>query len=691
MVQCDFRKLPDGRCRCENCGFLTEPTNHSPSRIRRPCSPTRNPSIPPIATRAANYARAVSRWQAAGRPERTDAEVDAIFRDFCSTCSLLVDGKCSACGCPVKPSKDDGTGMGRMSKALANKIRMGTERCPVGKWPVPPEPTPTPEDIEAARRIIQRGEIGQQPEHWEWTPAAREAMRQEIAATVFPTRTKPGIGRGIVILGGGDKYFGGALVLMRMLRELGCVLPIELWVRNWLEIDDRMEAIAANIEWVTIRNARTDAGGWQTKIVAIQESAFAEVLYLDSDIVPVVDPTPLFDGDGYRERGAMLWPDLQTDYGFDIERPTWAICGLPTPGDGALSDGKHHSRPTGYTPIESGQLLIDKRRCADALDVVRWLNEHSEFFYRDPKDRPYFYGDKSTFYLGFEMAAKSYSVAPAGAIWNGRQCGGITHHDEHGMIAWQHRIHPGEKVRPGKRNSADGLLVSGAFSAAVAWMESVWDGSVWRDPPAWLSYPKRDTDLPEWDAWGEIRNNHYKLPARLDGQTILDIGGHVGMFAFACAVRGAARVVSVEPNDDNYRELAGNAARMVTEAIHGAAWSSPGVLHLGINSHSGGHRIESVGQPVNAIVFDDLLRSLERVDLLKLDCEGAEWDLIARSDELLRVRQIIGEYHCFRDGETVDNWLSLLRSRGFEATAERGAPWGLFWADRSSPLSVDVD
>ena len=36
-------------------------------------------------------------------------------------------------------------------------------------------------------------------------------------------------GQGIVICGGGERYFPSAWVCMNMLRDLGCELPIELW------------------------------------------------------------------------------------------------------------------------------------------------------------------------------------------------------------------------------------------------------------------------------------------------------------------------------------------------------------------------------------------------------------------------------------------------------------------------------
>ncbi|MGH7967356.1 MAG: hypothetical protein ACREIC_01375, partial [Limisphaerales bacterium] len=52
-------------------------------------------------------------------------------------------------------------------------------------------------------------------------------------------------GRGIVICGGGVRYFTAAWVCIRMLRQLGCSLPIELWYRNDKELDEGMKALVA--------------------------------------------------------------------------------------------------------------------------------------------------------------------------------------------------------------------------------------------------------------------------------------------------------------------------------------------------------------------------------------------------------------------------------------------------------------
>lgn len=59
-------------------------------------------------------------------------------------------------------------------------------------------------------------------------------------------------------------------------------------------------------------------GAWKNfhlKAAAILASKFAEVLYLDSDNVPLRDPAYLFDEPLYKSSGgAVFWPDYNKDH-----------------------------------------------------------------------------------------------------------------------------------------------------------------------------------------------------------------------------------------------------------------------------------------------------------------------------------------------------------------------------------------
>lgn len=65
-------------------------------------------------------------WAAAGRPERSDKDVEQIFQRFCKPCRWYDRRRriCRGCGCRVAD-----TGF-----AITNKIKMATEHCPRKLW-----------------------------------------------------------------------------------------------------------------------------------------------------------------------------------------------------------------------------------------------------------------------------------------------------------------------------------------------------------------------------------------------------------------------------------------------------------------------------------------------------------------------------------------------------------------------------
>jgi len=70
-----------------------------------------------------HYAAALARWTKAGFPRREQTEVERIEAELCKPCEQYKNGRCGRCGCNVNASM-----------ALVNKIAMGTEKCPLGKW-----------------------------------------------------------------------------------------------------------------------------------------------------------------------------------------------------------------------------------------------------------------------------------------------------------------------------------------------------------------------------------------------------------------------------------------------------------------------------------------------------------------------------------------------------------------------------
>src|SRR5690242_6496630 len=179
-------------------------------------------------------------------------------------------------------------------------------------------------------------------------------------------------GRGIVTCAGGPRYFTCAWVLVWLLRQIYRIdLPIQVWHLGAAEMSEAMRLLleaqrvdVIDAEGVIARFPARITGGWPLKPYAIAHSRFREVLYLDADVVPLVDPLAAFDWTDYRDRGLLLWPDL-----IDIKasNPIWATVGL---------------EPRDCISIDSGLLVVDKFRSWGTLDLAVLLNEHVEEVYR---------------------------------------------------------------------------------------------------------------------------------------------------------------------------------------------------------------------------------------------------------------------------------------------------------------------
>lgn len=305
--------------------------------------------------------------------------------------------------------------------------------------------------------ISRRGISATRKNSYDNVPLTLQNARQAFRRFADSIPTYPGgyAGRGIVICAGGVKYFTNAWVCINMLRKIGCSLPIQIWHLGEAEMDDEMRALVRGLG-VECVDALTVArrfpvrrlGGWGLKPYAILRCPFREVLFLDADNVPVVNPEFLFDTPHYRETGAIFWPD----YGrFEKTQAIWDNCGL--------------LRPEG-PEFESGQIVVDKERCWKALCLALWFNENSDFYYQ------HLHGDKETFHLAFHQFKKSYAMVPVPIH---PLAGTMCQHDFGGRRIFQHRNT--DKWNLFLRNKAiDDFWFGEECRDFVRQLQSIWDG-----------------------------------------------------------------------------------------------------------------------------------------------------------------------------------------------------------------------
>jgi FkbM family methyltransferase len=204
-------------------------------------------------------------------------------------------------------------------------------------------------------------------------------------------------------------------------------------------------------------------------------------------------------------------------------------------------------------------------------------------------------------------------------------------------------------------------------------------------------------------AWGisrQIADGEYSHAGLMPepGERVVDVGANIGVYSLWAARRGA-HVTAYEPAPDTFPHLVANVSRVshivpVQAAVVGATAPTQSVtlfLHderstrntvLGQEIGTG----EPLGRHVEvpAIGIADVLA--EECDLLKVDCEGGEFDIFKAADDLSlrRVRRMVLEFH--RVVGDPQELIDRLTSAGFRAAILQGAdsddPFGVIGALR---------
>lgn len=168
--------------------------------------------------------------------------------------------------------------------------------------------------------------------------------------------------------------------------------------------------------------------------------------------------------------------------------------------------------------------------------------------------------------------------------------------------------------------------------------------------------------------------------------TVIDIGANVGLFGLAArAAFPAATIHAYEPNPALEPHLANQAKQAGFEYFMEAVGRESGRVRLDFSG------VESVltashADPTGEIPQIALQTALERmggsVDLLKLDCEGAEWEMLEDLSVWRAVRLVAMEYH-LRPEHDRDSGRRALERCGFRVIEQQHVgTYGLIFAER---------
>lgn len=177
-----------------------------------------------------------------------------------------------------------------------------------------------------------------------------------------------------------------------------------------------------------------------------------------------------------------------------------------------------------------------------------------------------------------------------------------------------------------------------------------------------------------------------------DKKIVMDIGANIGMFAMYAINSGAKKVYSFEPNKESFatiqKTISANKLEDKLLAFNLAVSSISGeVLYIPkesspLNISQKEITNNSLYDAIPTVSINDFMNqnNLDRIDLLKIDCEGAEYEILpALSEKSIQgIKEIKLEFH--GPLAPINNWMkdnnfNIYFSKQFKYIKDCGYVW----------------
>jgi len=172
---------------------------------------------------------------------------------------------------------------------------------------------------------------------------------------------------------------------------------------------------------------------------------------------------------------------------------------------------------------------------------------------------------------------------------------------------------------------------------------------------------------------GVVEEHYFATSALSEKSTVVDLGANLGRFSCALAERFDCSCVALEPAPENAARIPIHPRMLV---VQGAIAPQSGFGEFQLAEDCTANRLTLPGNGNAASITVALLdypfllhvAGIQRVDLLKVDVEGAEWDFFDSLTDanLLSIGQITVEFHDFIEelGESRRTWQVYQRLLG---------------------------
>jgi len=174
-----------------------------------------------------------------------------------------------------------------------------------------------------------------------------------------------------------------------------------------------------------------------------------------------------------------------------------------------------------------------------------------------------------------------------------------------------------------------------------------------------------------------VHNIYQDLPVK--NKTVVDIGGNIADSAIYFALRGATKIICLEPFPNNYqiakKNIQENNFSNIIQMILAGCSANRGAITIDPDYKSDINsviKVSKVGTKVPLLSLEDILKenNIQTISpiVLKMDCEGCEYETILTANEstLQKFNHIMIEYHY-----GYKNLKEKLQESGFKVSVTR--------------------
>ena len=188
----------------------------------------------------------------------------------------------------------------------------------------------------------------------------------------------------------------------------------------------------------------------------------------------------------------------------------------------------------------------------------------------------------------------------------------------------------------------------------------------------------------------------YKIPLPQNA-FIIDCGAHIGLSVIYLKTKFPnADIIAFEPDKTNFELLQKNVSSFKIDKVdlkNEAVWKENAILNFSSEGNMSSKINEETTTPTNSTTSIKAVRLFDvidkKVDFLKLDVEGAEYEILVDIESKLnQVSFMFIEYHgSFKDGNKLSHILQLLNTNSFKFYIKEANPVYLHPFSRSQSNS----